>query len=112
MVSVQYNGWLLAASVSWLSLCFQAQQNFVCAQQQLYDDPSSYFGGSGNEAYLEWYQTAISENYDSSVYLPSTKDPLQGMAVHWRVIDDKELVLAVAARSSGWIGFGIGDAGG
>lgn len=81
------------------------------AAQQLSNDPPSYFGGTDHEAYLDWVnKNEIETKYDNSVYVPSI-DRSSGAAIHWSV-DDEYIHVAVAARCSGWIGFGISEAGG
>ena len=78
---------------------------------QLADDPPSYFGGVDNGPYLSWLdENNIETRYNNSVYMPSI-DQSSGAAVHWSV-DDEYIYLAVAARASGWVGFGFSDAGG
>ena len=77
---------------------------------QLSNDPSSYFGGTDHQVYLNWVDS-IASDYEASVYLPSI-DPTQGAAIHWRIVDDEWLHIAVAARCTGWIGFGLSEAGG
>jgi hypothetical protein len=79
--------------------------------KQLADDPPSYFGGTGNGAYLSWLSSnEIELKYNNSVYIPSS-DLTSGAAIHWSV-DDDHIYLAVAARATGWVGFGFSDAGG
>ena len=43
--------------------------------------------------------------------MPSSIDPSNGAAIHWRV-DEEWLHIAVAARCTGWVGFGLAEAGG
>jgi hypothetical protein len=68
-----------------------------------------YFGGSDNDVYLDWAD-GISR-YTSSVFLPSNADPNLGAAVHWSIAGDS-IFLAVAARATGWLGFGLSENGG
>ncbi|CAB9521436.1 DBH-like monooxygenase protein 1 [Seminavis robusta] len=78
---------------------------------QIADNPPTYFGAVNNAAYLTWLSNQnIETRYDNSVYMPSI-DQASGAAVHWRV-DEEYIHLAVAARASGWLGFGFSDAGG
>jgi hypothetical protein len=80
--------------------------------QQLSNDPDSYFGGSDHGEYLSWItDNQIDAMYNASAFLPSAVDPGQGAAIHWAVKGD-ELHLAIAARASGWLAFGISQAGG
>ena len=79
--------------------------------QQLTNDPLSYFGAVNNGAYLDWLKAnQIESRYNNSVYMPSI-DSGMGAAVHWSA-DDEYIHVAVAARASGWLGFGLSDAGG
>lgn len=73
--------------------------------------PVGYFGGIDHAPYLNW----ILENgasYDSSAYFAApTADTTHGAALHWRV-DEEFVYIGVAARATGWVGFGMADAGG
>jgi hypothetical protein len=93
-------------------LSFGASFLLPCSNaNQLADDPPSYFGSVNNVAYLSWLDSNnIEAKYNNSVYIPSI-DQTSGAAVHWSV-DDDYIYLAVAARASGWVGFGFSDAGG
>ena len=83
----------------------------AASAQQLADDPPSYFGGVKNGAYLDWLEVnQIEARYNNSIYMSSIDQGL-GAAVHWSA-DDEYIHVAVAARASGWLGFGLSDAGG
>jgi hypothetical protein len=71
--------------------------------------PAEYFGGSDNDVYLDWADGV--SRYTSSVFLPSNADPNLGAAVHWSIEGDS-IFLAVAARATGWLGFGLSENGG
>jgi hypothetical protein len=72
----------------------------------------SFFGESNNDAYQSWLDVAAS-NYSNSLFFESTVDASQGVAVHWRLDRTAERIyLAVAARATGWVGFGISENGG
>jgi hypothetical protein len=45
------------------------------------------------------------------MFLPSPAGPLTGAALHWNITNDS-IYLAVAARATGWVGFGIAESGG
>jgi hypothetical protein len=79
----------------------------VDAQSQ---EPSTttFFGGIENEAYLEWFQRA---SYERTEFLPSPAGNSTGAALHW-TIQENEILLAVAAKATGWVGFGIAESGG
>lgn len=47
----------------------------------------------------------------SAYFAAASTDDLQGAAIHWKV-DDEHLYIGVAARATGWISFGIAEAGG
>ena len=75
-------------------------------------DPLLYFGGNDNNVveYTDW----LSQNqalYPKSIFLSTDADESLGIAVHWSILDD-EIHIAVAARATGWVGFGIAEAGG
>lgn len=71
-------------------------------------DPTTFFGGIENEAYLEWLQGV---SYERTEFLPSPAGNSTGAALHWTIQGD-EIFLAVAAKASGWVGFGIAESGG
>ena len=36
----------------------------------------------------------------------------EGVAIHWKIVNNDYIELAVAARATGWLAFGLGEAGG
>ena len=72
-----------------------------------------YFGGTDHDGYTDWYiENNIQERYTGSVWLSSSSGiPSEGAAIHWSV-DELYVYLAVAVRATGWVGFGIAEAGG
>jgi hypothetical protein len=69
------------------------------------------FGGIDNAAYLDWV-AGNGTSYTSAVcYNATSSDLTQGVAVHWR-LDDDYIYLAVAARATGFLGFGLAEGGG
>jgi hypothetical protein len=71
-----------------------------------------YFGGSNDDAYQSWLDVAASD-YTNSLFLESSVDASEGVAVYWRLDRTAERIyLAVAARATGWVGFGISENGG
>jgi hypothetical protein len=70
-------------------------------------DASSYFGGTAPDAYT----TDLANRYTGKVFLPSMADSTQGAAVYWSV-DDEFVYIAVVVRATGWLGFGLAEAGG
>jgi DOMON domain/Copper type II ascorbate-dependent monooxygenase, N-terminal domain/Copper type II ascorbate-dependent monooxygenase, C-terminal domain len=70
-------------------------------------DPSSYFGGSGNEGYTAWLRGAW---YSRTAFIESAQDERSGVALHW-TIEGETIKLAVAAKAEGWVGFGLGESG-
>jgi len=87
-------------------------------------DPSTYFGGSNHQEYLDWVNSAdFIDQYPASLYFsPTPSDELgedEGLALHWNIVkneaDDRlsYLQIAVAVRAmGGWVGFGLAEAGG
>ena len=76
-------------------------------------DPSFFFTTTSDEEKLP-YTTWLAGNassYDHSVFLPTTADPTKGMATHWKVSGD-DFNIAFAAMATGWVAFGIAEAGG
>jgi hypothetical protein len=72
-----------------------------------------HFLGIDHQSYLDWYNDSDIDNYPNSVFLQGSdpQKPEDGAAIHWKV-DDEYLHLAVAARATGWVAFGISEAGG
>lgn len=68
-------------------------------------DPVTYFGGIDNTAYLEWLEGVT---YSRSEFLPSPAGNSTGAALHWTIQDD-QIFLAVAAKATAWVGFGIAE---
>jgi hypothetical protein len=69
---------------------------------------AKYFGSAVINATSNEYTTWLEKNaapYKRHVFLPALTDTTHGMAVHW-TIQDGEIQLAVAAKTTGWLGFG------
>lgn len=92
--------WLLAV-VGILSLC-------GCLAEAQSQDPATFFGGVENEAYLEWLNDV---SYKRSEFIPSPAGNETGAAIHWTIKDD-QIFLAMTAKATGWISFGIAESGG
>lgn len=81
------------------------------------DEPVSvcdHFQGIDHDSYINWYETAdVASNYPNQVYLLGSDPaaPENGAAIHWR-LDEEYVYIAVAARATGWLAFGISEAGG
>lgn len=97
------------AAFSLSSLAFAFLSLTTATAQTLSNRPTEYFGASDNDAYLDWSKSV--SRYTSSLYLPSNADPDLGAAVHWSIEGDS-IFLAVAARATGWVGFGLSENGG
>jgi hypothetical protein len=76
------------------------------------NDPSEHFGGSDNDIYLDWVGNIASQTYTATFYLASEANETEGIAIHWDIVGDEYLHLAVAARATGFLGLGIAEAGG
>jgi hypothetical protein len=66
---------------------------------------AAYFGSDAGSAeeYAAWLnRTSL---YERHTFLAAPQNPNDGMAVHW-TIKGEEIRLAVAARTTGWLGFG------
>jgi hypothetical protein len=91
---------------------------------------SEYFGSLGDEVdksiYLQWLQDT---SYPKHTFLPMVTEPENGAAVFWKLYSVDGFTLssrndnnnqsaythiqvAVAVRATGWVGFGIAEAGG
>jgi hypothetical protein len=91
------------------SLVFVFLSLTTATAQTLSNSPAEYFGGIDNDAYVDWSQSV--SRYTSSLFLPSNADPDLGAALHWSIEGDS-VFLAVAARATGWVGFGLSENGG
>lgn len=68
-----------------------------------------YFGGSvNNDAYVRWLSQ---RRYNRSTFLASSQSDDAGVALHWNIVNGEQIQLAVVARATGWVGFGLGDSG-
>jgi hypothetical protein len=73
---------------------------------------TGYFGHNDTNVtatneYTAWLanHTRSNSSYARHAFLASIDDPSDGMAVHW-TIQGESIRLAVAARTTGWLGFG------
>jgi hypothetical protein len=73
----------------------------------------NHFLGIDHQSYINWYDSSNIDAYPNSVFLQGSdpEKPEDGAAIHWRV-DDEYVHLAIAARATGWVAFGISEAGG
>jgi hypothetical protein len=79
-------------------------------------NPTGYFGHNDTNVatteYTAWLanHTMSNSSYARHAFLASLNDPSDGMAVHWTIIQGESMIrLAVAARTTGWLGFGTYD---
>lgn len=116
MMMMFTNYYSTTISSSLLCLLFFLVSSSSLAQYLPLTDYTEYFGGEDNEAYLAWVSNTLSDGeYEAAAYLPSpaVDSSLEGVAVHWSIDrDNGNLELALAARASGWVGFGMSDNGG
>ena len=74
--------------------------------------PAEYFSTDINAPYVSWLTSRGEANFDHSAFLPGTTEG-DGVAVHWTIDDaTSKIRLAVAAPATGWVGFGLAEAGG
>lgn len=74
--------------------------------------PAEYFAADGNAPYVSWLTSRGESNFDHSAFLAGDVEG-EGVAVHWTIDDDASTIrLAIAARATGWVGFGLAEAGG
>ena len=95
---------ILSLFIALVALCFRG---LAQAQSQ---DPTEFFDATDNDAYLQWLQDAT-RDYERTLFLPSPAGPFDGAAIHWTIEGDS-IYLAVAARATGWVGFGVAENGG
>lgn len=100
------------SSSSWALWLLLGATAYTITQSIETAEVESSFGGPGNnEGYLSWIEEK-GDNYATAAYFAATSaDPLDGAAIHWRLDGDMANV-AVAVRATGWVGFGLADAGG
>ena len=103
----------------WYATALVASLGFVVVNGQARDDPSQFFGGVDNEAYMEWLDTrGSSPLYEKFIFLDSTAATSDvflenGSAFHWSIdIENEVLHFALIARATGWMGFGLSENGG
>jgi hypothetical protein len=82
-------------------------------------NPTGYFGHNDTNVttttteYTAWlanHTTMSNSSYARHAFLASLNDPSDGMAVHWTIQEGESMIrLAVAARTTGWLGFGTYD---
>lgn len=100
-----------------LFLCHCIEAALDCnVQVSRSDAPAvcAHFEGINADPYYQWYdELDMQTRYKGMVYLQGSdaSKPENGAAVHWNV-EDEHLHLAIAVRATGWLGFGIGEAGG
>lgn len=75
------------------------------AQRQLVEEISSF---QQHPAYLDWVDT-VEVDYGNSVFLDAGNG--NGAAVHYRIEDDI-FYMGIAVKATGWLGFGLAEAGG
>jgi hypothetical protein len=92
--------------------------------------PAQYFGGENHQGYLDWIASSPVKDWASTAFLESSSDPALGAALHWQIqfddaaatgrtsdaglceLSNGTIELAVATRSTGWLGFGLSQTGG
>ena len=74
--------------------------------------PAEYFAADGNTPYVSWLTSRGESNFEHSAFLAGDIEG-DGVAVHWTIDDDASSIrLAVAVQATGWVGFGLAEAGG
>jgi hypothetical protein len=80
-------------------------------------DAKTYFGGNvsgDNQLYLDWLEHKEGNDFTHFLFLESslsTNEVPHGAALHWKT-NATHIQIAVAARATGWIGFGLSENGG
>ena len=77
-------------------------------------EPAAFFTEQGSEQYSDYHKWVDKHGaeYQNAVFLGLPDSQGDGMAVHWTIDESKsKLQLAFAAKASGWVGFGIAEAG-
>ena len=85
--------------------------------------PSEYFTAAADKGTYELWLEGRGAAYERSVFLPTSSNPQEGAAVFWSIHDDADEIalsrtskpwiqFAVVVQASGWVGFGLSEAGG
>jgi Copper type II ascorbate-dependent monooxygenase, C-terminal domain/DOMON domain/Copper type II ascorbate-dependent monooxygenase, N-terminal domain len=98
----------------------QLECDIQISRQFVGDTPAAcaHFEGIDASPYVRWFNDLqLDTNYPGMVYLQGSDParPEDGAAIHWKIgEEDGEgyIYFAVAARATGWLGFGIAEAGG
>lgn len=78
------------------------------------DVAEDYFSGLATDekaGYTTWLNTNFGTSYSQHSFLSTASASASGAAVFWKINGD-EINFAVAARATGWVAFGISEAGG
>ena len=71
----------------------------------------TYFSSTDNAPYLSWL-SAHRDVYGNQIFLPKAASE-EGVAFHWSIDNESNTIrIAVAAKATGWLGFGLAEAGG
>lgn len=70
-------------------------------------NPSLPFGGRNDDVYREWLKNVTFQRH---TWLEGSTNSENGVAVHWN-ISNEYIHLGVACKATGWVGFGIAEAG-
>jgi hypothetical protein len=110
----------------WTAALYFLLAPFACHALDL-EDPASYFQSLEDDekaVYQNWIEERLAL-YASHTFLPTVADPDNGAAVFWKIHTETDTAVsrsgsnnghwiqfAVAVRATGWVGFGISEAGG
>jgi Copper type II ascorbate-dependent monooxygenase, N-terminal domain/Copper type II ascorbate-dependent monooxygenase, C-terminal domain/DOMON domain len=79
----------------------------LCSAILAISSDSSPFGGRNDDVYREWLRNVT---FTRHTWLESFTNSDIGVAVHWN-IHDEYIHLGIACKATGWVGFGIAEAG-
>lgn len=66
-----------------------------------------------DSGYHEWLSSQQDGKYTHRMYIPTSSDPCNGLAFHWKFDNDSSKIhIAVAVKATGWSAFGFSEAGG
>lgn len=83
----------------------------VIATQEVAESYFPNLSVAEKSEYTAWLDGNFGTSYSRHTFLPSSADPDFGAAVFWN-INGEDVKFAVAVRATGWLSFGVSEAGG
>jgi hypothetical protein len=87
--------------------------------------PSEFFANAADKGTYDTWLEGRGASYERSIFLPTSSNPEEGAAVFWSIHEDSDetafsrtsgsnpwIQFAVVVQATGWVGFGLSEAGG